>query len=109
MPQLSEAALHFGQAMCPPGDTNCVNRVGSAWEQDIEAKFGALSSTPPVVTQHQLIGSNGQQLGRLTMIDRQVMLCFTKPGQDLCAPIGVGNEALETARAMLGLQGITVR
>lgn len=106
---LSPAARHFGEAMCPPGDTTCVNTVGSAWERDVEARFGALQSQPPQVEQDVLYGGNGQRLGTLRMIDRTVTLCFEKPGQQVCGIVGVGREALDTAKAMLGLQGISAR
>lgn len=109
MAELSAAALHYGQAMCPPGDTPCVNKVGAAWEQDIEARFGALA-VPPSVQKLDLIGAQGSKIGELTAIDKQVVLCFTKPDNSrVCGPVGTGNEAWETAQAMLALQGISVR
>jgi hypothetical protein len=108
---LSPAAVHFGEAMCPPGDQSCVAKVGTAWEQAIEARFGVLQSQPPQVESMGLFGAGGRRVGSLRMIDRQVTLCFENPAQQrqLCGIVGVGSEALDTAKAMLGLQGITVR
>jgi hypothetical protein len=109
--ELSPAAVHFGEALCPPGDTDCVYRVGRGWEQAIEARFGGLQSVPPAVQKMDLVGNGGRRIGSLTMVDRTVTLCFERGngGGQMCGVVGVGNEALETAQAMLALQGISVR
>lgn len=107
---LSEAAMHYGQAMCGPGDQQCAARVGEAWQNDIDARFGVLSSQPPTVVKLDLIGTHGRKIGSLTSIDKQVLLCFDNPDNSrLCGPVGMGNEAFETAQNMLSLQGITTR
>ena len=120
-PGLSAAALHFGEAMCAPGDMECARRVGQAWEQDIYARFGLLTQRSnggngqPKQLQMQrmdLYGKSGKKLGTLSMIDKQVMLCYDMPSNEagrVCGPVGVGNESWETAQAMLALQGVSVR
>ena len=122
---LGPAALHFGEAMCPSGDMECARKVGATWQRDIDQRFGVLTNgvtgartdagaapNAAVVQRLNLLNRQGQQIGSLTMIDKQVMLCFDVPGKGdgrMCGPVGVGNESWETAQAMLSLQGIAVR
>lgn len=105
---LSAAAMHFGQAMCPPGDTDCVFKVGQAWERDIEAKFGVLASQPPQVERYSLRGVSGDEIGTLTYVDGTVTLCYKAQQKNHCGVVGNGKEAFDTALAMLSLQGVSV-
>jgi len=104
---LSPAALHYGQAMCGSGDSDCAARVGAAWESDIEQRFGLLAARPVQSMRWGLIGAQGQRIGSLSSTDGTTTLCYDTPaGGPRCAVVGSGADSADTALTMLRLQGV---
>lgn len=111
---LGEAARHFGEALCPPGDLECAAKVGAGYERAIEERFGVLGSNPPppVRWTEEIATGNGQRVGELRNVDGILSLCLDHPtaGNPKCAVLGSGGEdAASAALNALYLLGLNHR
>jgi len=106
------AALGYGTAMCPPGDTSCAQAVAKTFEQDIERRFGVFNSAikpaKPLET-YEVSSPNGERIGELRYIDGISSLCFDHSTGAKCAVVGDGAESVTTALATLQLLGLSYR
>jgi len=103
MAELSPAALRFGEAMCPAGDSACAERVGAAWERDVLARLGGLASMPPDVQRYNIVDPAGAKVGTMTYVDGFTSLCLDLAGSQQCAQVGAGMDSFDAAVNVLHL------
>jgi hypothetical protein len=100
---LSKAAQDYAEALCPAGDRNCIQQVGSRWEELTLARFGAAAAQPPTVERLRIVSSQGAEVGSLTFDGSAVNLCLDLSQGRKCAVIGSGLDGVEAAIATLSL------
>jgi hypothetical protein len=103
------AAEDWALAICPEGDTACVQRAASYYEQRIEAAIGAMLQPDAGGTAtYRLRGASGADVGSLTLDGGQVMLCLRTAAGERCGVVGRGVDGAVAAENMLRLMGIEV-
>lgn len=121
---ISTAALHFGEAICPPGNETCVRDVAQGWERRVEESFGVpLAAQDPPGGASQPYPQGAAEVrwvrspsgGVFASLARgqgpagEVRLCIdTDQHASRCKTLGSGPGAMDAATALLDMLGFKV-
>ncbi|MEM0142687.1 MAG: hypothetical protein QXL94_01835 [Candidatus Parvarchaeum sp.] len=117
----STAAEHFGRAIClgkthrmkptaelTPEEVQCIRDIGLKWEDHLLERLEQRVPTSSMYEEADIIGSNGQIIGALRLINGEVTVCLNLSQQQRCIDVGHGLESFATAQQILDVLGMEV-